>query len=684
MKTKVISTVLWMCLQIAVGQGPMDPGFRMLENGDFDTAETFFDTYLEKAPENKTALICYGRAVGLNGNPEQASSLFESLLEQYPEDLEIQLNLYESYLWSGEYEAAKVQYHALVEKYPENFVALLGYANTLSNLKEYDAALLYINKAIAVQPQNPGAGVSKKYITLGLANERATAKKYQEGIGLLKELSKDLPGDREVLLSLANIQLQAGTLEEARMTYREIAISKKDSVMALAGIALLEHMGGQDKPALRFASEAKLLAADLPGTPEHQLAWERFLQALIWNGKYKTVRNQLDSIAAVNNNAKWVLALEATLGMYTGDFQKSLSNYNSLLAADSLSFDGNLGKANALFARGDYQKAYQAAYRTLEIFPGQKDAEAFLEKLNRQFRPGVVQKAGYSYDNGNNTAFLQGTSLRVPVSTNLAGMFSHEYRSTENTVSGAAATSHLFQAGMTYQLLPGVTLNANLGLNKSDSDNVSYTLPISGVKLQLKPFKLQNLELGYNREVQNFNADLISREIAMNHYGLSYNLGTNANLGWYSQLMHTRQTDGNNRNLLFSSLYYTLLKKPALKMGINYQYLSFSEQLPEIYFSPESFQAYEVFADSRGSLAKNLQYTLGAASGFQKVEDTDYSPIFRAEFSLKHTVSQRFDLGIYGKYSNIASAVASGFEFTELGINLHWALAKTPLFKTHR
>ena len=684
MKTKIISTVLWMSLQIAAGQGPMDPGFRMLENGDFDTAETFFDAYLEKAPENKTALICYGRAIGLNGNPEQASSLFASLLGQYPEDLEIQLNLYESYLWSGKYEEAKIQYNALLQKYPENFVALLGYANTLSNLKEFKAALHYINKAIAIQPQNPGARISKKYITLGLANEWATAKKYQEGVGLLEEVLHNFPGDREVLMSLANIQLQAGALQAAEGTYRRMAVSKQDSVMALTGIALVQHLEGQDKSALRTATEAKGLASGLSGTPEHQFAWERFLQALIWNGKFKTVRYQLDSIAAVKENEKWLIALEATLGMYTGDFRKSLSDYNRLLEKDSLSFDGNLGKANALFAHGEFQKAYRAAYNTLEIFPNQKDAAAFLEKLNRKFRPGVTQKAGYSFDNGNNTAFLQGTSLRIPVSTNLAGTFSHEYRSTENTVSGAAATSHLLMAGIAYQLLPGVSLNANLGVNKSDSENTSYALPISGVKLQLKPFKLQNLELGYNREVQNFNADLISREIVMNHYGLSYNLGTNANLGWYTQLMHTRQTDGNNRNLLFSSLYYTVLKKPALKMGVNYQYLSFSEQLPEVYFSPESFQAYELFADSRGNLTKTLQYTLGAASGFQKVEDTDYSPIFRAEFSLKHTISQRFDLGIYGKYSNIASAVASGFEFTELGINLQWALSKTPLFKTQR
>ncbi|MCE2614003.1 tetratricopeptide repeat protein [Flavobacteriaceae bacterium D16] len=682
MNTKLIFIPLYLATLLAFGQGPMDPGFSMLENGDFESAEAFFDSYLEKEPKNKTALICYGRAVGLNGRPENASFLFESLLEEYPGDLEIQLNLYESLLWREDYEKAKGYYQALVKQNPNNFSALLGFANTLSNLKQFKDALYHINKAILLQPKNISARTSRKYIRLGLANQLATAKKFTEGILLLTEIFEDFPGDREVLLSLANLNIQAGALEEAKASYWKMATHTRDSIIALAGVALVEHLDEQDKAALQTAEQAKDMAAPFVGEPEYQQARERYLQALIWNGKYKEVQKQLDSLAVTGNTKNWVLALEATLGMYTGDFRKSQHVYDELLARDSLSFDGNLGMANALYAKGDFNKAYQAVYRTLEIFPNQKDAASFLEKLDRQFRPVVSQQAGYTFDNGNNTAFLQSNSLRIPVSTKLIGTLSYQYRSTENTLSGAEATSNLFAAGLEYQLLPGIALNANLGVNKSEFADASYSLPISGIKLQLKPYKLQNLELGYAREVQNFNADLIAREIVMNHYGLNYNLGTNINLGWFTQLMHTRQSDGNNRNLLFSSLYYTLMKKPALKIGVNYQYISFTEQLPQIYFSPESFQAYELFADSRGNLSSKLQYSLGVASGFQEVEDTDISPIFRADFTLKHSLSKRFDLGVYGKYSNIASAVASGFEFTELGINLRWALSKAPIFQT--
>ena len=50
----------------------MDTGFQYLESGEFAQAETFFSNILEQFPDNKTAKLCYGRAVGLNGNPQKA------------------------------------------------------------------------------------------------------------------------------------------------------------------------------------------------------------------------------------------------------------------------------------------------------------------------------------------------------------------------------------------------------------------------------------------------------------------------------------------------------------------------------------------------------------------------------------------------------------------------------------
>ena len=62
----------------------MQEGFQYLETGKFDKAEVFFQKILVDYPDNKTANLCYGRAVGLNGNAPKAVGIFTNLLEEYP------------------------------------------------------------------------------------------------------------------------------------------------------------------------------------------------------------------------------------------------------------------------------------------------------------------------------------------------------------------------------------------------------------------------------------------------------------------------------------------------------------------------------------------------------------------------------------------------------------------------
>ena len=133
---KLIALFLLLSFSVQAQQS-MQKGFELLENGDFADAEIFFEAFLESDSENKTAQICYGRAVGLNGAPKTANALFGDLQQKYPNDYEVAINYIESLLWAGKYKEAKPLYKDMVAKNPEKFGALLGYANTLSNLKEY-------------------------------------------------------------------------------------------------------------------------------------------------------------------------------------------------------------------------------------------------------------------------------------------------------------------------------------------------------------------------------------------------------------------------------------------------------------------------------------------------------------------------------------------------------------------
>jgi len=662
-------------------QSDMSKGFKLLENGDFQEAELFFENYLKTDSDNKTAKLCYGRAVGLSGEPKKATVLFEGLLKEYPGDFEIQINYNESFLWAKEYEQAKPLYDALVKQYPDKFGAVLGYANTLSNLKEYEPALNMVEKALLLEPENLSAKTSRKYMRLGYANKFVNNQDYATGEQLLKEIFIDFPEDKDALQNLANLYLITKQVDSAKAMYKRFATSAKDSISALNGIALAEHIGEKDKEALLISLTAKEKAFKLNDPQLTELTYDRYIQALIWNRKFITAKNEIQSLELKYPNRNWIYALKATLGLYTGDSKVSIKNYDAILKNDSASFDGNLGKANALFAADRIIPAYKMAFETLKYYDNQKDALGFIEKLDLMHTSSIEEHIAYTFDNGNNIAFSSNTTVDVPFSTKFKTTLSYFYRTTENTVTGNMAKSNVLIAGLQYKLLPKTLLKTVVGLNNSQFMDDGYTQPVLDIKLMMQPLKLQNLSLGYQREVQSFNADLIEREIVQNHYGLTYNLGTNFNLGWYTQLMYTQQSDTNTRNLLFTSLYYTIARKPAIKIGVNYQYITFKNQVPTIYFSPEQYQAVEIFADIRGKITEKTTYMASAATGYQKVEKDPNTIIFRAEAGINHQFSKRLSSNFYGKYSNIASATAAGFEFTEIGFKLKWLFLKKPIYK---
>ncbi|WP_024771961.1 tetratricopeptide repeat protein [Aquimarina macrocephali] len=659
----------------------MQEGFKYLETGKYDKAKSFFDTILKQYPDNKTARLCYGRAVGLLGDSQQAVSIFTGLKKEYPNDFEIKLNYAESLLWNRQFTEAETFYEKLIKEDSTSFPAVLGYANTLSNLKKYENALKLVNNALQLQKGNPNALLSRKYIRLGYANTIAQDKKYDEAIALLDQNLIDFPNDKDTQLNKANLYLMTDNLDNAEKTYTALAVNPKDSILSLNGLALVAHKRYKEKKALAIAGMAMHKVKRLEEDKELYLSTrERYIQALLWNRKFTAAKEDIDQLQQLYPDNSRVLALQATHGMYTSNFKTSLQKYNTILGKDKGSFDGNLGIANAYRAVGEDMKSYTYAFKTLEYYPKQQDAEKLIKTLKKTHTPFIEEKTAFTFDNGDNEAVNITVKTEIPLSAKFKSEIQYDYRTTKNTVTKNEATSHDFWLGGVYKFNGRVSLQSKIGITNADGFTTEYTELVAEAILKTKPFTLQNLDVGYKRELQNFNADLLNREIVMNNYFLNYNLGTNFNLGWYTQYIYTSQTDDNSRNLLFTSLYYTVLQRPILKVGINYQYLSFKNQVPTIYFSPARFNLGELFAEVVSDPQKKWFYNASAALGRQFVEDDPGSSTFRAEGKFGYRFSERFKADLYGKYSNIASATAAGFEYVEFGFRLKWYFLRKPIF----
>lgn len=661
----------------------MDEGFKALETGDFVKAERFFNDILQSYPDNKTAQLCYARAIGLNGKPREAKSRFKSLLEKYPGDFELELNYAESLLWNQEFIEAKSYYEGLLEKKPKSFPAVLGYANTLSNLKEFTLALDKINTALQLLPENENAKISRKFIRLGLANELIKKDQNEEAWSLYEDNLNDFPNDKDTLLNMFTWCIINEDYEKGFEVTE--SINQFDANTAIINNSLLFHLKGQEKRALNTISAiySESLLSDLSNTTNTKII-ERYVQALIWNEKY----DQADSIITELENSEsstWIIALRATYNTYLSNFKNSLEDYAKIINIDRVSFDGNLGSANALKALRQFNDAYQQAEETASIYEGQKDVLGFIQNLDNQFKPFVETQYAYNFDNGDNEANVFSVNTKIPFSTKWNIVASYSSRKTNNTVTNIEAETSNFNAGLNLELSPSISLQTILGAVNGESDNNSFTQLNADIKATIRPFKMQIIDLGFLRNVQDFNTDLIANEIITNNYFINYNIATNKRFGAFLQYFHTSQSDDNTRNLFFGSLFYNILKKPSLKVGLNYQTISFKEQRPEIYFSPSKFNAYEVFFNLIKPLdiskSNEWFYELSAATGLQKIESNDTQGTYRFQGNLGYKFNERFNLKLFGTHSNIASTTAAGFTFTEIGLKLHWDLTKRPLFK---
>jgi hypothetical protein len=525
---------------------------------------------------------------------------------------------------------------------------------------------------------------------LGLANKKIQTKEYEISEALLKENLKAFNNDKETLVNLANLYLISDQIEKAKKTYETLGESSENELISLNGISLAQHLKGNNKKALNTSKSAfESIDKNTTKTLKNKTT-ERYIQALIWNKKYAAATTAIRQLLDHNENPEnWMLSLRATLNIYKSDFKKSLEDYRLILKKDSASFDGNLGQANTLKAFGFFNKAYMSAEKTLQFYENQKDAMNFIKQLDLNFTPFLETKASYSFDNGNNEANAYDINAEIPFSTKFKILTNYNYRTTSNSFTNLKAVTNNFLLGASYQLLNNLTVKGSLGVTSSNSDIKKYNQLLTDISIKIKPFKLQNLELGYKRDLQNFNAALLNEEIIQNNLILNYSVNTNFDLGWYTQYYYTFQSDANTRNLFFTSLYYNILEKPSVKGGFNYQNISFKESV-NTYFSPSKFNAIEVFINiiKEEAATKNKEwfYTLTAATGYQYIEEGDKQSTYRIQAKLGYKFSERSLINFYGTKSNIASTAASAtttasFTFSEFGLRFKWIFLKKPLFK---
>lgn len=668
-------TILFFFLttQLLFSQENMQPGFDLLEKGKFKSAVPFFQNIVELEPQNKTAKLCLGRAVGLSGNASQSIEIFKELDTDYSNDYEIKLNLAEAHLWNSNPKKAKEIYLKLVEIDPVNFSANFGLANSYAKLNDNQSALVFINKALGIQPENQSAQVSRKYILLGLADQQKKQQQFEASNNTLNLILKDNINDREALINKGINYILDEDYKKARKFLEFIKIREIDVYEAsilLSHLSILEH---KNKLAISYADDA--IAAVSKDQPDVYLnANIQKVNALGANKNFKKANLLIEKLENEIGESPKIELAKARMKTWDRQYFKGLEIYNSI---EGLPYEVNMGKSEIFSAFNERMNSEEAIDSALVIDPNSTDALKIKNELQHRFSPSIELEGTISNDIGFNEADEFKVGMFFPTKGKHHFFARSLWRNANNELLGTRANQLSLAIGDKWQISRRLLFEFAYGAlsyqNEESSRSISY---LSDVKLNYRLDNKQSIGLSYDREALNYSSDLIESGIISSNYNLFYQFQYHKVPGAFLKYNYSTQSDGNSRNSIFGSIFYEVKSFPLIKVGMNYTTLSFKEDRSELYFSPDKYVVYEAFlhfANAYNPRAK-VSYSFLFNFGKQKIDLNPSENIRRIELDVGYRFSPKIHL-IASYFNNTAAnSTAKGYSFTRYGLKLKLTL----------
>ncbi len=683
----LLGMILCLISHFAYSQADMQEGYSMLETGQFSEAEVYFDNILKSYPTNKTAKICYARAMGLGGSKAEALEQFQHLQEHYPGDFEILLNLAEAFMWNERFGEAAQLYTELLEINPDHFVVNLGYANANAGLKNNQTALEYIDKSLVIEPKNANAEVSKKYILLAISSEYRNKLSYDTSMMHLDTILAKNPDDREALLNKAVNYLWMDKPFKANKVYQQLNDKEIEPMESTIGLSYTNVLLHQKKRAREYSKMAMELAESPDVTIKDKLrASISMVNALGFSRKYEKAHALIDTLMTTyGNDVPELILARGRMHVWDNETDKGLSYYHFLDSTYAPSFEVKMGIAEAMRGEKKYKASVDYINQALKIVPNQPDAVYLRERVKDEYRPKLTLDYMYARDIGNNFAHVKQAKFEIGDNGRFRSFVHYTHRRLEQVSNENYATQMGIGIGTKFQAFKQLSFMAQMIPTKSvDRDGSSIRNDILlDVGMQYDINKSQTAGYNFVQEAHNYNADLLRSGIVMSHHKVFYHIRTPFKIGLYTQFIATTQTDENKRNLLFASLYYNLSEIPFIKFGVNYNVMTHLEQYPTLYFSPEYFIGTEGFFNINNIERKKdkVIYDITIALGTQSTRETASESTRRLDLKLGYRFKENGHIFLYYRNSNASQSTVTGFRYEAFGVQGVYTFGKKTINK---
>ena len=661
-----------LCFAIFIGVSQdMQQGFELLNSGSFQEASVFFEEVLDQYPQNKTANICYGRAIGLNGESSKAIVLFLDLKKRHPSDTEVDLNLAEAYMWEKRYQEAEEIYSKIVQQDPNNFTANLGLANAYSSLNRSVIAFQHIQQALTIEPENQSARISKKYILLALAEKSKITHKYSKALDLLNEIKEMFPMDREAMLNEAICYLWKDDPKAASKIYEQLLIEEIDPFEAQMGLSYTSTLMGKKQKALEHADKALSLTDPDSNPNQYRRASLNKINCLAIRKDFDEAEVSLNSYLEKSDDNRSFRISQARMSLWNFEVNESLKLFEQLNEEYPNDFEILMALAETHKTLKNYKKSIQYIDQALEIIPNQADALRMKEQVKAQYAPGIFANGFRSQDVASN----QNTGLDANFVFGSDELIRSNLHFQLNTLSNPETQQNASQYLMKYEASHDINYRLNIhgGIQASlatDNNEFKEENILLNTGLRYKLNKNSNVAYEFLQEQFNFNVELLKSGIRMDHHKIVFNQSNQHGTGFFAQYIHSTQTDENKRNLFSASLYQHLLRRPIIQVGLNYTSLQFKFEVPELYFSPSQYNAYEAFfkVNNFDLHRSKFLYHAFVAPGLQQVNRGNLEASLRIEADIGYRLLNDNKILLYYRYSSLDQTTSVGFTWSAIGI----------------
>jgi len=383
--------------------------------------------------------------------------------------------------------------------------------------------------------------------------------------------------------------------------------------------------------------------------PEDQEVLLNLAEAYLWNNLPKTAAKKYGALLEIypeNFVANYGFA-NANAALFNNDvaikyISKAIALQPNNESAENAYLHIMIAKAYELYKSGQYHKSKLWISKVYQLEPNNEKAKGIEELIEQDSKCHLMAEYNHGKDRGGNSVIENGTARQQYL--NLSDEF----------IMSSKTRLHLGM-GLSSTLLGEKTIDRTL------------------VKGGLEIFWSDRLysKVSYFSEMHNYTVDLLKRNILMQHYAVSNNLLLTENLGLYINGVYTTQSDNNSRNLVYGSLYYSLVSKPIVRVGVNYNYFGYQEMKVN-YFSPNQFQLGEFFMMIDNMQSESaLMYKLQVSFGAQQFSGSEIQSVNRVECAVGYKHKSGFQFLAKYLTNSAASATALGvYAFDEWSLGL--------------